>query len=114
MMTIIDVNDTNTGWNNEYDYPVNYRIEGLSRGFNIEYRMPDGRLDYSSVVFINGELDEDNPVVVCNFELVEMASGGIPTGRAIFRGYYYERYYGDTYYEEVPYDDFRGIMKEVS
>lgn len=115
MMNLISVSQTSTGWKDEIEYPCNFAIPGMSRGFNIEYKMPDGRIDYSSCNFVKGEIDEMNPIVICDMDMVEYASGGVPTGNAVFRGYYYEMYdqWGGTYYEEVPLSFFDGFSVSV-
>jgi hypothetical protein len=91
MMDIIDIKDTNTGWKNSFEYSTCSNIPGVMRGFNIEYKNKDGKIEYGSAVWIYGEPDMDNIDIRISIELAGL-NGWTPTGRVVFRGYGFEEY----------------------
>lgn len=94
IMNIIYSEDTNTGWNdNAREYPVNYCISGLCRGFNIEYKRPDGTITYGSCIWTEGEPDPDDFDFMCAINTAYMVNKSEPTGNVVFRGY------GETYWD---------------
>ena len=117
MMDIIRVQDTNTGWTNSVEgYPTMIALPGLMRGFNIEYKRPDGSLDYGSCIFTYNEPEDDNFEFKCQIDTVNMLGHGEPTGRVIFRGYVSEMYdcrEHEEYVEDVSVEDVCKILREV-
>lgn len=87
-------------WKNDYEYAGMTHVKGLYRGVNVEFEMPNGDIDYSSCIFIVDEDINESSKITDNIRLVEHISGGKPTGRAIFRGFYESKYDFD-YREEV-------------
>lgn len=113
-----------TGWNTGNDSRNYGYVDGLVRGFNIEFKHKEtGEINYNSANFVEGNIEdyyrerieEWGDVGYTPFE-VETRNGYEPTGRAVFRGYGVERYdeeERDTYIEDVDIDKYleeRGMV----
>lgn len=111
MMNIIYSKDTATGWkDNSHEYPVTYLIPGLCRGFNIEYKRPDGSITYGSCIWTEGEPDMDDVDFKYSIDSAYMLSQCEPTGNVVFRGY------GETYWDFEEREEFirRISINEIS
>ncbi len=92
MMNIITVDETSTGWKDEYsNYPTTIQLPGLLRGFNVEVTNARGEIDYCSAVWTYGEANEENFDIFISIDLASY-NGWVPTGRLVFRGYAIDRY----------------------
>ena len=91
-------------------------IPGLCCGWQFEFEK-DGKIDYNSVVFFEGNAEE-----YCDTWLrygedalfeIERMNGWVPTGRVIFRGYaesFWDDEERDWYVEEV--DDISEYVRD--
>lgn len=117
----VSVSETSTGWqdNGEKDYGY---IDGYLRGYNIEFQNKEtGEINYSSAIFVErnvenyyqNRIDEWGEIGYEPFE-TEKNKGLEPTGRAVFRGYYTERYNAEereTFVEDAT-EEIERMIKE--
>ena len=77
-------------WETAEDYKDEGQVDGLVRGYNIEIRLPDGRVDWHSCNWIH-----EDPEIYFNNDFYQWyfeEYGWTPTGRICFRGYGVEEY----------------------
>lgn len=77
-------------WPTAKDYDDKGNVPGLVRGYNIEVKTMDGRVDWLSSIYIHGE---PNTYFNSEYNIWRYTDNGwTPTGRICFRGYGIEEY----------------------
>lgn len=113
----ITVSDTNTGWSSGNDNRNYGYIDGLVRGFNIEFQHKEtGEITYNSAIYVEENIEDYYRERIAEWGSIgyepfsmEKAKGYEPTGRAVFRGYAVEKYdveERDYYVEDINIDRY--------